>query len=131
MLVEKFAAPKRARSSSEEENSEKGKPPIKRKETPKEVTKGSSDEGESTGPEMDDYMITVETWKELPTDLKDMIKNQIAKGDHTQKMAFRRKGMNITVSTPQDFEREEASQLTEMIERRSKRGAFPREKRTL
>jgi TolA-binding protein len=63
MIVDPFAATKRARSSSEEENSEKGKPQTKRKEIPKEVTMILSDDGGSSGPEEDDYMITVETWK--------------------------------------------------------------------
>jgi hypothetical protein len=78
MAVDPFAATKRTRSSSEEENSDKEKPQTKKKEnTLKDVKVLVSDGDDDTGAEEDDYMITVDTWKDLPKSLRGMVKNLI------------------------------------------------------
>jgi hypothetical protein len=67
------------------------------------VTVLVSDGDDNTGAEEDDYMITVDTWKDLPKSLRGMVKNLIKKGNYTEVMVFRRRGMTITSGTPNDF----------------------------
>jgi hypothetical protein len=70
-----------------------------------------------TGPEEDDYMITVDVWKDLPKALRRMVKGLIAKGKFMRAMAYRRTSMTISAPVPKDFETEQAKEFTDMIER--------------
>jgi hypothetical protein len=54
------------RSSSEYDSSDEGKPPSKKKDNSSiDVPVVVSDGDYDTGPEEDDYMITVDKWKDL------------------------------------------------------------------
>jgi hypothetical protein len=133
MAVDPFSAPKRAHSSSEDETNEKVKQQSKKKETnQKEITISMifSDD-DDFGPEQDDYMITLDTWKDLPNNLRDMVRTLYRNGNYTQIMAYRRKGMNIVAEIPRESEGEEASKFNEMMERRKTKGETPQKKRTL
>jgi hypothetical protein len=74
-----------------------------------------SDGDYDTGPDKYDYMITVETWKDLPKTLRRMVKGLIAKGNFMQAMAYKRTGMPISATVHKDFETEQAKQFTDMI----------------
>jgi hypothetical protein len=68
MAIDPFTALKRPRSSNEDENSDKVKPQSKKKEnSATDVPVVVSDWNYTTGPEEDAYIITVDTWKNLPT----------------------------------------------------------------
>jgi hypothetical protein len=49
--------------------------------------------------------------------LRRMVKDLIAMGNFIRAMAYRRTGMTISATVPNDFETEHAKQFTDMIER--------------
>jgi hypothetical protein len=70
-----------------------------------------------SGPKEDDYMITVDNWKDLLKALKRMVEDLIAKENFMRAMAYRRTDMKISVTVSKDFEIEQAKKFTDMIER--------------
>jgi hypothetical protein len=71
MAIDPFTALKRPRSSTEDENSNKGNPRAK-KNSP-DVLVVVSDGDYDTEPEKDDYMITVDKWKNFPKAQRRMV----------------------------------------------------------
>jgi hypothetical protein len=71
-----------------------------------------------TGPEEDDYMITVDTLKDLPKALRRMVKGLIAKWNFMRAMVYRRTGMTTSA--------EQAKKFTDMIERTKGKFVAPR-----
>jgi hypothetical protein len=69
-----------------------------------------SDRDYDTGPEEDDYMITVDKWKDLPKAPRRMVKGLIAKRSFMRAMACRRTGMTISATVPKNFKIEQARQ---------------------
>jgi hypothetical protein len=84
-----------------------------------------SDRDYDTGPEEDDYMITVDKWKDLLKALRRMVKSLVAKGT----MAYRRTGMTISATVPKDFEIEQAKQFTDIIEQTKGKVVAPQDER--
>jgi hypothetical protein len=88
-----------------------------------------SDEDYDTEPEEDDYMITVDKWKNFPKAQRRMVKGLIAKENFMWAMTYRRTGMTISATVPKDFEIEQAKQFTVMSERTKGKVVAPLELR--
>jgi hypothetical protein len=102
--------------------------PEQKKKSP-DVPVVVSDEDYDTEPEEDDYMITVDKWKNFPIAQRRMVKGLIAKENFMWAMTYRRTGMTISATIPKDFEIEQAKQFTVMSERTKGKVVAPLELR--